>query len=136
MKSAFTESIVEDAALAWLQELGYAVLHGPSIAVGEPAAERTDPSYRDVILEGCLRRALTGRLNPDLPHEALEDAYRKITRTDVPTLVKRNRAVTRPIADIARGEHESRTLAALRDALLPKLISGEIRVPLPEEVPA
>jgi type I restriction enzyme S subunit len=25
--------------------------------------------------------------------------------------------------------HESRTLAALRDTLLPKLISGEVRVP-------
>jgi hypothetical protein len=25
--------------------------------------------------------------------------------------------------------HESRTLAALRDALLPKLLSGELRVP-------
>ena len=33
------ESHVEDAALAWLGALGYAVLHGPDIAVGEPAAE-------------------------------------------------------------------------------------------------
>jgi type I restriction enzyme S subunit len=29
---------------------------------------------------------------------------------------------------IIAGIHESRTLAALRDALLPKLIRGEIRV--------
>ena len=28
---------------------------------------------------------------------------------------------------------ESRTLAALRDALLPKLLSGEVRVPEAEE---
>ena len=33
------ESTVEDVALAWLEELGYAVLHGPGIAVGELAAE-------------------------------------------------------------------------------------------------
>lgn len=33
--------------------------------------------------------------------------------------------VERIIANI----HESRTLAALRDALLPKLLSGELRVP-------
>jgi len=26
----FTESIVEDASLAWLEALGYAVLHGPA----------------------------------------------------------------------------------------------------------
>ncbi len=37
---SFTESVVEDAALAWLGELGYAVLHGPEIAAGEPPAER------------------------------------------------------------------------------------------------
>jgi len=35
-------------------------------------------------------------------------------------------AVDRIIASI----HESRTLAALRDTLLPKLLSGELRVPV------
>lgn len=33
--SAFSESVVEDAALAWLESLGYAVLHGPAIAAYE-----------------------------------------------------------------------------------------------------
>ena len=28
----FTESVVEDAALAWLEGVGFAVLHGPDIA--------------------------------------------------------------------------------------------------------
>jgi hypothetical protein len=32
-KGGLTESIVEDATLAWLEELGYAVLHGPDIAL-------------------------------------------------------------------------------------------------------
>ena len=32
---AITESVVEDAALAWLEALGYAVLHRPDIAVGK-----------------------------------------------------------------------------------------------------
>ncbi|MGA7949801.1 MAG: hypothetical protein WCA45_06535 [Thiobacillaceae bacterium] len=50
--SAFTESIVEDAALAWLESLGYSVLHGPEIAVGMLGAERSDPNYRDVVLGG------------------------------------------------------------------------------------
>lgn len=35
----FTESVVEDAALGWLEALGYAVLHGPEIAAAEPAGE-------------------------------------------------------------------------------------------------
>lgn len=56
--SAFTESVVEDAALACLEALGYSVLHGPEIAAGETGAERSDPNYRDVILGRRLLRRL------------------------------------------------------------------------------
>lgn len=38
--AGFDESVIEDAALAWLETLGYAVLHGPEIAVGESGVER------------------------------------------------------------------------------------------------
>lgn len=40
----FTESVVEDAALAWLESLGYAIKHGPEIAPGEILAERMTAS--------------------------------------------------------------------------------------------
>lgn len=90
--TGFTESHAEEATLAWLDAFGYSILHGPDIAAGVPAAERSDPDYRDVILEGRLRKAL-GRLNPELPAEAVEDAYRKLTRSEAPSLVERNRAV-------------------------------------------
>src|SRR3989338_8430761 len=92
------ESVVEDAALAWLAGLGYTVLHGPDIAVGMLGAERSDPNYRDVMLEGRLRQALE-QLNRDLPAEALEDAFRKLTRADAPSLVEPNRAVHRMLVD-------------------------------------
>ncbi len=36
---SLNESIVENAALEWFGELGYAVGHGPHLAPGEPAAE-------------------------------------------------------------------------------------------------
>lgn len=98
MLTTFTESIVEEAALAWLEALGYLVLHGPDIAAGQPGAERDDSSYRDVMLERRLRQALV-RLNPDLPTEALEDAYRKLTRTDVLSPLERNRAVHRMLVN-------------------------------------
>jgi type I restriction enzyme R subunit len=98
MTDRFTESVVEEAALAWLGVLGYVVLHGPDIAVSEPAAERADPGYRDVVLEGRLRQALA-RLNPAIPPEALDDAYRKLTRTDAPTLLDRNHALHRMLVD-------------------------------------
>ena len=39
----FTESVVEEAALAWLESLGYAVKHGPEIAPNEFLAERAAP---------------------------------------------------------------------------------------------
>ena len=39
-----TESMVEEAALGWFQELGYAVLPGPQLAPGEPAAKRESVS--------------------------------------------------------------------------------------------
>ena len=72
-----TESIVEEeASVAWLEALGYSVLNGPDIAIGEPGRERCDLNYRDVLLGGQLRQALFF-LNPDLPQEALDDAYRR-----------------------------------------------------------
>jgi len=94
--SAFTESIVEDAALAWLERLGYTIQHGPVIAPGELGAERTD--YGQVVLEQRLRDALA-RLNPALPAEALDDAFRKLTRPEGATADARNRAVHRWLVD-------------------------------------
>jgi type I restriction enzyme R subunit len=96
--SAFTESVVEDAALGWLATLGYAVRHGPEIAAGEPAAERNDPGYRDVFLERRLRQALA-RLNPVLSADALEDAFRKLTRFSSQSLLERNRVAHRMLVD-------------------------------------
>lgn len=72
--------LTESSTLSWLQELRYAVLHGPDIAAGELAAERSDPEYRDVVLEGRLRQALV-TLNLDLPEEALDDPYHRLLRS-------------------------------------------------------
>jgi len=83
----FTESVVEDAALAWLEELGYTLLPGPTIAPGELFAERAE--YSDVILAQRLKDTLA-RLNPNLPPESIDDAFRKITRIDAPALDGRN----------------------------------------------
>ena len=69
--TAFTESVVEDAALAWLKSLGWSITHGPDIAPEAPAAERID--YGQAVLVQRLRDSLA-RLNPALPAEALEDA--------------------------------------------------------------
>lgn len=105
MPQVFTESLVEQAALAWLESLGWAVKHGPEIAPGEPRAERTD--YRQVVLEGRLRDALA-RLNPNLPAEALEDAFRRVTYPEGATLEARNRAFHRMLVEGVTVEYSRR----------------------------
>ena len=87
MMSSFTEWVVEEASLAWFGDLSWLILHGPAIAPGEPSAERD--SYEQVVLKGRLRNALAS-LNPSIPAEALDEAFRKLTRIDSPSLVDAN----------------------------------------------
>ncbi|MBI3837821.1 MAG: type I restriction endonuclease subunit R [Planctomycetia bacterium] len=101
----FTESVVEQAALAWLEALGYSVRSGPEIAPGEPAAERDD--YGQVILERRLRQALQ-RLNPNVPPDALEDAFRKLTRADFPSLVASNHVIHKYLVEGVPVEYQRR----------------------------
>lgn len=91
-----TESVIEDATLDWLDILEWQVVHGCDIAPEMQAAERTD--YAQVVLEKRLRDALA-RLNQELPHEALDDAFRKLTQPEGPTLEAHNRAVHRLLVD-------------------------------------
>ena len=94
--SDFTESVVEQAALDWLEGLGWHVAHGPDVAPESAGAERAD--YGRVVLEQRLRDALV-RLNPDLPAEALDDAFRKLTNPEGVPLEVRNRAVHRMVVN-------------------------------------
>src|ERR1051325_8136587 len=93
---SLTESGVEEAALSWFGELGYAVAHAPHLAPGEIAAERT--SFSDVVLVARLRDAIA-RLNPSIPSDAREEALRKVLRHDAPSLVGNNRAFHRMLRD-------------------------------------
>jgi len=91
-----TESVVEQAALAWLESTGSQVVNGAEIAPGEPDAERDN--YGQVALERRLRDALA-RNNPKLPSEALEDALRKLIRPEGVELILQNRALHRLLVD-------------------------------------
>ena len=91
-----TESMVEAAALGWFQELGYAVLPGPQLAPGEPAAERD--SFADVMLVGRLRVAIH-QLNPAIPIDAREEALRKLLRLGSSSLSQTNRAFHQLLRD-------------------------------------
>jgi len=54
---SLNESIVEDVALQWFGELGYAVGHGPYIASGELAVVRA-------TIKNYLPVRFSRRLNP------------------------------------------------------------------------
>jgi len=96
MTGSFTESIVEEAALGWFGDLGYAVLHGPEIAPGEPHTERDD--YREVVLARRVRSSLQ-HLNPHLSADVVEEAARKALLLDSPSLLLNNRAFHRMLVN-------------------------------------
>ena len=101
----FAESEVEESALTWLQEAGWSVAYGPALAPGELFAERAD--FGQMVLEGRLRDALA-RLNPDLPAEAVDDAFRKLLRPEGPTLEAQNRAFHRMLVGGVTVEYRTR----------------------------
>ena len=94
--TTLTEADVEHAALDLLAAQGWRVAHGPDVAPGAPAAERDD--YGQVVLERRLRDALA-ELNAALPASALDDAIRRLTRTEGATLEARNRAFHRMLVN-------------------------------------
>ena len=94
--TTITEDDVEQAALGWLDGLGWRVAHGPDIAPDTPNAERAD--YGQVVLEQRLRDALA-ELNPRLPADTLDDAFRKLTHPEGSTLEARNRAFHRMLVN-------------------------------------
>jgi type I restriction enzyme R subunit len=75
--------------------------------VGQPAAERTDPGYGDVVLTRRLADALA-RLNPDIPPATLDDAFRRLTRLDSPSLEGNNHMLHRYLVDGVPVEYQRR----------------------------
>jgi type I restriction enzyme R subunit len=98
MPAGFIESDAEEAALGWLETLGYTVRRGPEVAYNVDGGERSEPGYHDTILQNRLLRVLT-RLNPGLPTAAVFEAYRKLLRVEAPNLLARNRALHRMLVD-------------------------------------
>jgi type I restriction enzyme R subunit len=86
------EAAVEQAALAWFQELGYQTASGADVSPGPDVVTPERSSYEDPLLELRLRGALN-RLNPALPPQAIDDAIQKIVHPPHPTLDLNNHAV-------------------------------------------
>ncbi len=102
--STFFESEVEEATFEWLDSTGWSTAYGPKIAPDTISSEREN--YSVVYLEQRLREALS-RLNPNLPNSTLDDAFRKLTLLEGPTLQTRNRQFHRLLVDGVPVEYRS-----------------------------
>ncbi|MXP14513.1 HsdR family type I site-specific deoxyribonuclease [Altererythrobacter confluentis] len=87
-----TESIIEDAALEWLGELGWQVAYGAQVSPDGSAPIRM--SNGDVILEERLRSAIA-TLNPGIPQDARDEALRRVLASETPSLIEENRRLHR-----------------------------------------
>jgi type I restriction enzyme R subunit len=81
------DTLAEQPALEWFQELGYEVTFGPGISPGGLYPERE--YFSDVVLNRRLRSALE-KLNPHLPQEAIEDALHQLLSLDSPNMFVNN----------------------------------------------
>lgn len=96
MTSTIAESHVEEAAISWLEELGYSVKTGTEMNPDHPNCERT--TYADVVLVNRLKIAIA-RLNPVLPAEACADVLRQVLQFESPSLVEENRRLHRAMVE-------------------------------------
>jgi type I restriction enzyme R subunit len=90
--SGIAESHVEEAALAWLADLGYATINGLDIGPDGGKPERAN--YGDVLLLERLRTAIA-KLNPTCGPEIRQDALTALLQTASPSLVDENRRLHR-----------------------------------------
>ena len=110
MSHRIYESEIEQIALELLRdENGYTVLFGPDLTEGA----NPQRVYSEVILPARLRAAIE-RINPHIPAEAREDAYKKALRTQALTVIDNNEAFHRLLTEgvdvkFGVGEGKSRT---------------------------
>jgi len=90
--TAIVESHVEEAALAWLAELGYATASG--LDIGPDGEEPERANYGDVLLIERVRTAIA-KLNPTLSAETRAEVLANVTQTETPSLLEENRRLHR-----------------------------------------
>lgn len=91
-----SEDEIEQAVLAQLGGMGYAVAEDAKIGPDGKAPERE--AYADVLLLKRLTSAIA-KLNPTIPTGARDDALRKVLATQTPSLVAENRRLHKLIVE-------------------------------------
>ena len=83
------EDDIEQLLIEELESLGYYYVYGPEIAHDGEFPERGN--YSDVVLHNRLKEAIL-QLNPSIPEEAREDAFKQVLRISSPDLLVNNEA--------------------------------------------
>jgi type I restriction enzyme R subunit len=94
--SKTSETTLEQTALGWFESLGWQIAFGPDLNPDGPDCERRD--YDQVVLIDRLETALEN-INSDIPPNVIEEAVKKIMRTESPILIENNRRFHRMLTD-------------------------------------
>lgn len=95
MAAVISEDHIEQIVIQEFIELGYSYVNGADISPDGIAQER---EFDEVVLKQRLQAAIA-RLNPNVPHEAQEEAIKKVLRTDSPNLFQNNYQVHKYLTD-------------------------------------
>ena len=96
MGSNYTESELELAALEWFEQIGYEVTTESDVSPDSDNPIRE--SYGEVVLKERLMSALE-QVNPTLPSDAVEEAFRQITIPQHPGWLENNHAFHRMVTE-------------------------------------
>jgi len=91
-----TESAIEAFAIKLLERLGYAYLHGPSMAPDSDNPQRAN--YADVLLFERMTQAAR-RINHRLPKDVVDMALKDVQRIHSPDLLANNEAFHRLLTE-------------------------------------
>ncbi|MDP3027180.1 MAG: type I restriction endonuclease subunit R [Nanoarchaeota archaeon] len=87
-QNIITEDHIEEEVLRMLKEEGYEYIYAPNIAPA-PEGNGERKRYSDVVLVDRLITALE-KINPKVPKEAIEEAVKKVLRSQTQNLVSDN----------------------------------------------
>ncbi len=96
MMSRITENTIEEFSIELLERLGYQYIYAPDIAHDGEKPERA--SYEEVLLRERLQNAIR-RINPKIPADFQEEAFKEIQRINSPELLTNNESFHRMLTE-------------------------------------
>jgi type I restriction enzyme R subunit len=95
MAAVISEDHIEQIVIQEFIDLGYSYVNGADISPDGISQER---EFDEVVLKQRLQTAIA-KLNPNVPHEAQEEAIKKVLRTDSPNLFQNNYQIHKYLTD-------------------------------------